>query len=84
MYFHIRSGHDDFCEIVSRNKDKFSRGMINCFTGNENELQDFLQMGLYIGLSPLSFRTDQNLETIKQIPLDKILIGSNGPFSSMN
>ena len=41
-------------------------------------------MGLYIGLTPLSFRTEDNLNTAKQIPLEKILVASNGPFSSMN
>ena len=84
MYFHTRSAHDDFCEIIARNKDKFPKGMINCFTGSEEELQDFLELGLYIGLSPLSFRTDQQIELIKKIPIDRILIATNSPFSSLN
>ena len=65
MYFHVRSAHEDFLEIVTRNKQKLSRGAIHCFTGNFKQLSDYLEIGLYVGLTLLSFRTEQNIETIK-------------------
>ena len=38
MYFTVRSAMDDFVKIVERNLDKFPRGMINSFSGSEEEL----------------------------------------------
>ena len=58
--------------------------MLNCFTGTYDELQEYLGLDLYIGLTALSFRTDEQLEAIKSIPLDKILISTNGPLSCMS
>ena len=40
-------------------------------------------MGLYIAVSHLSFYTEESLEIIKQIPIDKLLVATNSPFSSM-
>ena len=84
MYFHVRSAFDDFVDLLGRNRGKFSRGMVHCFTGSASELQALLKMDLFIGVTALSFRTEENLEMVKQIPLEKLLIATNGPFSSMN
>jgi len=84
MYFHLRSAFNDFNHLIERNREKFPRGMVHCFTGNTAELQELLKMGLFIGVTALSFRTEENLEMVKQIPLDKLLIATNGPFSTMN
>ena len=84
MYFHVRSAFNDFNYIVERNREKFSRGMVHCFTGTADELQEYLKMDLFIGVTALSFRTEEHLEMVKQIPLDKLLIATNSPFSTMN
>jgi len=84
MFFHIRSAFSDFTYLIEKNREKFSRGMVHCFTGTAEELQELLKMDLFIGVTALSFRTEENLEMVKQIPLDKLLIATNGPFSCMN
>jgi TatD DNase family protein len=43
-------------------------------------MRDILELDLYIGLTGLSFRTEENLEVIKQIPIDKIVIATDAPF----
>jgi len=50
---------------VKANRDKFTQGVVHCFTGSEKEMKDILELNLYIGLTGLSFRTDENLEILK-------------------
>jgi len=66
--------------MVKANRDKFSQGVVHCFTGTEEELNKLLDLDLYIGLTGLSFRTEEQCEMIKQIPLDKIVIATDAPF----
>jgi len=34
MYLHNRNTGDDFYEIVRKNRDRFSTGVVHSFTGN--------------------------------------------------
>ena len=43
-------------------------------------MKEILELNLYIGLTGLSFRTDENLDVLKQIPLEKIVIATDAPF----
>jgi TatD DNase family protein len=80
MILHSRAASKDFYDIVKANRDKFSQGVVHCFTGSTEEMQDLLDLDLYVGLTCLSFRTEDQLETIKQIPLDKIVVATDAPF----
>jgi TatD DNase family protein len=42
-------------------------------------LKDLLSVGLYIGVSGCSLKTKENLQVIREIPLDKLLIESAAP-----
>jgi TatD DNase family protein len=50
---------------------------VHSFTGTETELKEYLDLGLYIGVNGCSLKTDENLENVKKIPLDRIMLESN-------
>ena len=80
MYLHNRNTKDDFYNILKENRNKFGKGIVHSFTGNEEELNKFLSLDMYIGLTGTSFKTKENLEVIKKIPIDKLCIETDAPY----
>lgn len=66
--------------IVTANRQKFTHGVVHCFTGNLQEMQDYLELGLYIGVAGVSMATPEGIEVVKQIPLDKLMLETDAPY----
>lgn len=81
--FHCRMAHDDLINILN---DRYQiqntnlRGVIHCFTGNEEQAGKYLEMGLYLGFNGLIFKLNWWDEIIKKFPLEKILIETDCPY----
>lgn len=80
MYLHSRNCEEDFVEIISKNRDKFSTGVVHSYTGTLSELKKLLDLDLYIGVNGCSLKTEENLEIVKHIPLDKIMLETDSPY----
>lgn len=65
MYLHSRNTEGDFVRIVRENRDKFSTGVVHSFTGDKEELDQLVELGLYIGVNGCSMKTEENLEIVK-------------------
>lgn len=78
VIIHCRSAFDDLFAILSKRK---IRGVLHCFTGNKEEAERFLSLGLYIGINGIIFKMDLK-ESIEYIPLEKILIETDCPYLS--
>jgi TatD DNase family protein len=74
MYLHSRNCKEDFLKILKENRHKFSTGVVHSYTGDLEELNELINLGLYIGVNGCSFKTEENLKIVKQIPLDRIMI----------
>ena len=80
MYLHSRSTEGDFARIVKENRSKFSTGVVHSFTGDEQELQELLDLDLYIGINGCSMKTKENCEIVKKVPLDRIMLETDCPY----
>lgn len=80
MYLHNRNTEGDFVKIVKENRHKFSNGVVHSFTDSENELKACLDLDLYIGVNGCSLKTINNMEVVKKIPLDRILLETDAPY----
>ncbi len=80
MYFHDRNSNDEFYNIVKENRNKFNKGIVHSFTGSEDELNKYLSLNLYIGVTGASFRTKNIIEVVKKIPNDKLLFETDAPY----
>lgn len=84
LFLHMRAACDDFIKIF---KPYIDRGIINpingvvhSFTGTEQELNQLLQLGFYIGVNGCSLKTEENLQVVKKIPINRLLIETDAPW----
>jgi TatD DNase family protein len=65
MYLHSRATDGDFVKMVRENRSKFPTGVVHSFTGDLQELEELVEMDLFIGVNGCSLKTEENLEVVK-------------------
>jgi len=91
LIIHCRLAHEDLIEIlftkVSRrpsynfsNGENLFRGVIHCFTGNQEQAEKYLEMGFYLGFTGIITYSSEYDKLIKDLPLEKILIETDCPY----
>lgn len=81
LFLHMRAANQDFVEIITPYLPKLPKGgVVHSFTGTAEELQLLLSLGLFIGVNGCSLKTEENLEVVKQIPLDRLMVETDAPW----
>jgi len=84
IIFHCRVAHDDLIEILkSKIQNLKLKGVVHGFVGTSEQLQKYLDLGLYIGFNGIIFKNIKGInfeENIRKTPLDKILIETDCPY----
>lgn len=80
LVFHVRDAWEDFFAIIKNFPDL--RGVIHSFTGDPKEVEIASNYNLYFGLNGIITFTkdDRQLEAVKLITADKLLIETDCPF----
>ncbi|WWD20111.1 hypothetical protein CI109_104586 [Kwoniella shandongensis] len=86
LFLHSRTSesHVDLVRILKEVgwEAGWGGGVVHSFTGTVAEMKELVDMGLYIGINGCSLKTPENLEVVKQIPLDKLLLETDAPWCS--
>ena len=77
---HLRKAEDEAIKIIKRYKPR--KCIIHWFTGSELQLQQLIDCGCYFSVNANMIVSD--IDLVKKIPLNKILIESDGPFSKVD
>jgi TatD DNase family protein len=83
VFLHQRDAHDDFAAILREFRGKLRGGVAHCFTGGDFELDEYLALGLHIGITGwvCDERRGQALRgTVPRIPADKLLLETDAPY----
>ena len=68
---------------LKKYKNNIKMAVVHCFTGTKNQLDEYLNMGFYIGLTGWicdERRNKELRESIKSIPLDRLMIETDSPY----
>jgi TatD DNase family protein len=80
MFLHCRNSADDFISIVRKHRDKFTTGVVHSFTDSLEVALEMINLDLYIGINGCSMKTEENLEMVKGLPLDRIMVETDAPW----
>lgn len=83
VFLHQRDAHDDFVDVLEPVLPELSRAVAHCFTGQGESLREYLEMGLYIGITGwiCDERRGQHLyDVVSIIPDDRLLIETDAPY----
>ncbi|KAK9479925.1 hypothetical protein V1514DRAFT_326890 [Lipomyces japonicus] len=81
LFLHSRDCAEDFETILFPRLALLKRGgVVHSFTGTIEEMESLVAKGLYIGINGCSLKTEENLEVVKRIPLEKILLETDAPW----
>src|SRR3984893_15195898 len=83
VFLHQRDAHADFVAIVREHRSALAGGVAHCFTGSREELIDYLQMDLAIGITGWicdERRGAHLLPLMTEIPADRLLLETDGPY----
>lgn len=81
LFLHSRAASEDFEKLLAPRLAKLPRrGLVHSFTGTLEEMNRLVALGVDIGVNGCSLKTEENLEVVKAMPLDRIQIETDGPW----
>ena len=83
VFLHQRDAHADFIAILREHHANLTDAVAHCFTGQAQELDDYLELGLAIGITGwiCDERRGQHLkDMVGRIPSDRLMIETDAPY----
>ncbi len=83
LFLHERDAHTKQIEMLRHFRDQTAGGVAHCFTGNRQELYNYLDLDLYIGITGWicdERRGSELLRLIKDIPAERLLLETDAPY----
>jgi TatD DNase family protein len=83
VFLHQRDAHERFIVLLRPYISRIAGGVAHCFTGGPSELEDYLSLDLYIGVTGwlCDERRGQALRAaLPRLPLDRLLLETDAPY----
>ncbi|KAL2827024.1 hypothetical protein BDW59DRAFT_179262 [Aspergillus cavernicola] len=81
LFLHVRSSCADFIEIIQPFLPDLPRlGLVHSFAGSKEEMYQLVELGFGISVNGVSFHTEEGLEMVRCLPLDKMQLETDAPW----
>ena len=83
VFLHQRDAHADFTAILREFSGRLAGGVAHCFTGDAAELEEYLALGLCIGITGwvCDERRGTHLrEVVPRIPAARLMVETDAPY----
>lgn len=84
LFLHSRAAAEDFEALLKERLDELpKRGCVHSFTGTLEEMKRIVELGFDVGINGCSLKTEENLAVVKEVPLERLQIETDGPWCDM-
>lgn len=81
LFLHSRAASEDFEKLLGQRLPRLpKKGLVHSFTGTMEEMNRLVAMGLDVGINGCSMKTEENLEVVSAVPLERLQIETDGPW----
>lgn len=81
IVIHSRNSTDECISVVKENQDGGLRGIFHCFSGNEVQARQIIDLGFYLGIGGvITYKNAGLAEVLKDIPLDHLVLETDAPY----
>ncbi|RDW63599.1 hypothetical protein BP6252_11144 [Coleophoma cylindrospora] len=81
LFLHARNSTGDLISILKPFLPRLPRGgLVHSFAGNKDEMLQLVELGLDISVNGVCFRTDEQLDMVRHIPLDRLQLETDAPW----
>ena len=81
LFLHSRAAGEDFERLLASRLARLpKKGLVHSFTGTIEEMQRLVDLGLDIGINGCSMKTEENLNVVRAVPLERLQIETDGPW----
>ncbi len=82
LVVHTRDADADIIDILKSAGEGKLRGVVHCFSGDENLARAALDLGFYISVSGIiTFKTANEIrEALKYVPMDRLMVETDCPY----
>lgn len=85
LFLHSRAASEDFERLLGERIERLpKKGLVHSFTGTLEEMRRMVQMGLDVGINGCSLKSEENVEVVREIPLERLQIETDGPWVCSN
>ncbi|KAI9877719.1 MAG: hypothetical protein M1830_003031 [Pleopsidium flavum] len=84
LFLHSRAASEDFEKLLGIRLAHLPRkGLVHSFTGTIEEMNRLVAMGFDVGINGCSMKTEENVDVVRAVPLERLQIETDGPWCEM-
>ena len=83
LFLHERLAHEALMAVLEKYQADLPPTIVHCFTGNQAELEKYLDMGFFISVSGIICKKDRGAhirDLLPRIPLDRLMVETDAPY----
>lgn len=81
IVIHCREAFDEVFEVLESERDEKLRGIFHCFTGNEKQAKQAINLNFYLGIGGVVTYKKSGLDAVlAQIPLTDLVLETDSPY----
>lgn len=81
IVIHCREAFDEIFTILDELKDKKLRGIFHCFTGNQEQARQVINLGFFLGIGGvLTYKNSGLDKVVQEIDLKHIVLETDSPY----